>query len=163
VADGELELRLQVCERRAQLVARVRYEAPLPLECRLEARKHLVQRLAEPRDLVTAGRSRKPASGLRGRDGLGLGAHRVHGAKRRRRERIAERRCEDERDRPDDGEQDQERASGLVTVFERGSDDHYGRARVAGDRAREDARTAGDTRDVSELGANAAACPRLRE
>ena len=61
-AQRELELRPQQGERRAQLVARVPDEAPLALEAGIEPLQHLVERLAEPVDLVA--RLREGRAGL---------------------------------------------------------------------------------------------------
>ena len=60
----ELELGPEQRERRPQLVARIRDESPLARERGLEPAEHLVQRLAEPRDLVVRGRHRQPLTRL---------------------------------------------------------------------------------------------------
>ena len=64
----ELELGLEERQRRSQLVARVGDEPALARERRLEPREHLVQRLAEPPDLVVGLRERQPPALARRRD-----------------------------------------------------------------------------------------------
>ena len=58
----ELELGAQQRERSAQLVACVRDEAALAREGSLQPAEHLVQRLAEPPELVARRRDGQPAA-----------------------------------------------------------------------------------------------------
>ena len=92
VAHRRLELGLDDGERRAQLVARVGQEAPLALERGLEARQHLVQRLAEAADLVVRLGQRKALGAAAQRDLPGPPAHRLERrARSRSRTRAARR------------------------------------------------------------------------
>jgi hypothetical protein len=99
---GDLELGTEERERRAKLVARVRDEATLAREPRLEAVEHRVQRLAEAANLVLGLGNGQPLVRSLGRD-LGRSApHRVDGSKRRRRESVPGERGEEEGERADD-------------------------------------------------------------
>ena len=81
-AKGELELRLEQRERRAQFVARVVDEAALVLDCGLEAREHFVQRLREAGELVPAARLGQSCSRRRRADRCGPSAHGLDGPQR---------------------------------------------------------------------------------
>ena len=75
--ERDLELAAQDRQRRAQLVAGVRGERPLGLQRPLEPRQHLVQRVAEPVDLVVRPRYGQPlrrASGRRSATRAGASA-----------------------------------------------------------------------------------------
>jgi hypothetical protein len=50
--ERQLDFRLEVCERRSELMTRVRDEASFALQRGLETRKHLVERVAQPGNLV---------------------------------------------------------------------------------------------------------------
>ena len=88
LAERQLELRPQERQRRAQLVARARHEAALALGRALEPVEHLVQRVAELSELVTALRHGKPAAASQPRDLRGLRAHRAHRPQRRGRDPV---------------------------------------------------------------------------
>ena len=88
----QLQLGLEDAERRAQLVARVGDEAPLAHERRLEAVEHLVQGLAQARDLVAARRAAaaaRPARTARSPPPGGASPPPAAGPPRRRRSRRA--------------------------------------------------------------------------
>ncbi len=118
----QVELRPQQRERRPQLVARVGDEAALVLDGGLDPRQHLVQRPAEPGDLVLAGRHGQPAPGRLGGDPGGLAAHLVDRPERGAGEPPAGERGEQERDRARDEELGQETRDGLVLRLERRRD-----------------------------------------
>ena len=117
-AQRELELGLEHGERRPQLVARIGDEAPLALDRSLEPSEHLVQRLAEPRDLVARGRQRETPPQLRPRDRRGLGTHRLDGPQRRCGEQVAAERDEEQHDRRHDEQLADERIQRLVAILE---------------------------------------------
>ena len=92
-AQRSLELGLDDRDRGAQLVAGVGDEAALALEGAAEAIEHLVQRLAEPADLVAGGGQREPLVRAAQRDLLArAGASPRRAAARRRRARSRARR-----------------------------------------------------------------------
>ena len=91
-AQRALQLGLDHRHRRTQLVARVRDEAALALERAPQAVEHLVERLAEPADLVVGGGQRQPVVRVGERNLLGSPAHRLDRAQprgRRARSRAA--------------------------------------------------------------------------
>src|SRR5205807_349146 len=67
VVEREVELGAKQRERRPQLVPGLGDEAALALERGLEPSEHLVERLAEPLELVPRARHRQPLSGAVGR------------------------------------------------------------------------------------------------
>ena len=102
VPQGKLELGAQQCERRAQLVARIRDEGALAQERRLEAGEHLVERLSQPLDLVAGLRHRQALAGPLRRDDGGAASHRLHRPQREPGQGVARERGQDQRDRPGD-------------------------------------------------------------
>ena len=122
-ARRQLELGLEERERRAELVTRVSNERPLALEGRSESIEHLVQRLAEPVDLVSRGRQRQAALGLGGRDRLRLRAHGFDRPQRGAGDEVADDRRRDERERKRDDKLCQQRGQCLVTILEELADD----------------------------------------
>jgi hypothetical protein len=119
------KLGLKERKQRAQLVARVGNEAPLPLERAFESPEHRVQRLSEASDLVARARQRQPPTRLGTGDHGRLGAHRLNWAKGGRRQGIAEQRGDEERDRPDQKQLGEEARQRLVPVLERCTDDDH--------------------------------------
>ena len=105
-------------------MARVGDEAPLAREPGLEPREHLVQRAGEAGDLVVGGRDGQTSAGRRRGDLLRLSAHRLDGPQRRGRERVAQKRSEQEGDRAADQQLVPQPFERLVAVAERGADDH---------------------------------------
>ena len=82
-AQRALELGLDHRHGRAQLVAGVGDELALAVEGPPQAIEHVVERLAEPADLVVSGGQRQPLAVVRQRDLGRPPAHRLHGARAR--------------------------------------------------------------------------------
>jgi hypothetical protein len=149
VVEREVELRSEEGERRAQLVPGLGDEAALPLEGRLEPGEHLVERLAEPVQLVPRPREGQPLPGPVGGDLGGAAAHRLDRAQAGSREHVAETRGEQERDRAGDEELGAQVAERLGTVLAGRADDEHAPV----DRHREQPRRlveAGNGRHVDE-------------
>ena len=105
-------------------MARVCDESPLARERGLEAAQHLVQRLAEPRNLVVGRRYRQALTGRGGRD-LGRSApHRLDRTQGRAREEIPSERSQNEHDRAADEQLTAKRLERVVAVLEPCADNH---------------------------------------
>ena len=122
-AQRQLELGAEGSERRPQLVARVRDEAPLSRQPLLQPTEHLVQGLSEPPDLVVGRRQRKPLVGALARDLGRLPPHRLDRPERGAGEEVATDRGQEQRQRPDHDELREEPVERLLPVLERRPDD----------------------------------------
>ena len=123
-AQRSLELGLDHRHRGAQLMAGVRHEAAFAIERAAEAVEHLVQRLAEPADLVAGRRQRQPLVGAAQRDVARAPAHRLDGPEPGRGERIAEHGREEDGDGTTQREGANEVGQRVVAVLQRLADDH---------------------------------------
>jgi hypothetical protein len=104
-------------------VARVGDEAPLAREPGLEPPEHVVERLAEPVDLVAGTRKRKTPAGRVARDVLRSAPHRLDRMQRRAGEEVAGCGGEQERERPGDEELLKKSFERLFAILERSADD----------------------------------------
>ena len=135
-AQRALQLGLDHRDRRAQLVAGVGDEAPLAVVGAAQPVEHLVERLAEPADLVARGGERERLRGRLERDAGGAGAHPLDRPQARRRERVAEQRHDERRDRRAERERARQRRERLVAVVERLAHDDHRRAVALGEQPR---------------------------
>ena len=102
LVERELDLGAQQRERRAQLVAGVRNEAPFALERGPESREQVVERVAEAGELVARRGDWQPLVEVRFGERRGLCAHTLDRAEGAGGERVADQRNEQERDRAAD-------------------------------------------------------------
>ncbi len=130
----QLQLGLENAERRAQLVARVRGEAPLAQGRRLEAVQQLVQGLAQACDLVARIRHGQALANLGRRDRRRPAAHRLHRPQGSRGHAVAGKRRQHQGHQPAGSEQHGERAQGVVALAERGAHHHDPPSRRRGHR-----------------------------
>ena len=114
-----LHLGEQHRQRRAELVARLREQPPLPRQRLVQAPQQRVQRVAERLDLVVRRRHRQPLGGVALGDLLGTRAHALDRAERGARDLVAGVRGEDQGERADDEEQLGEPVERLVAPVER--------------------------------------------
>ncbi len=126
-AQRHLELRLQHGQRRAQLVAGVRDEPALALDRRLEPVEQLVERLAEPVELVAGVRQRQPLGQVAVGDAGGAGAHALDRPQRRARDLIAGVAREQQRAGERDRQQQREPPQLRRAAVERLPDDRHER------------------------------------
>ena len=118
----QLQLGPQDPERGAQLMAGVGRELPLAGEGGLEPVEHLVQRPAQPGDLVAGRRDGQALVGPRGRDARRPAAHRLDRPQRGGGDAPARDRGQHERHGPPAREQRAERPQRVVALPERGPD-----------------------------------------
>src|SRR5204862_6484552 len=97
VTERELELGPQERQRRPELVTGVGDEVAFSLEALLEPPPHLVQRRAEPLELVPCLRHRQPFAGGLRRDLRRAATDRLHRPEREPGEEVADERREQER------------------------------------------------------------------
>ena len=119
----KLELGAKHRERRPELVAGVGDEVALAVDRGLEPVEHLVQRLAEPFELVPGRRNGKPLTGGVGGDGRRPPAHRLHLLQRQTGEEVAREGSEDQRNRSRDQQLVTEAGEGLCPVLASRTDD----------------------------------------
>ena len=115
-------------------------EAALALERSLEPGEHLVERLAEPLELVTRARHRQPLSGAVGRDLRRPSTHRLDRSEAGSGEHVAEAGRQQKRDRARKQELGPQAAERLGAVLARRSHDEDGTRASEDDRRREQAR-----------------------
>ena len=132
----QLDVRAQTRQRRPQLVRRVRDELPLRAERPLERCQHLVEGLAEPRELV-ATRGLHPSRRVSGRrDALGGVDQPAHRRGRRARDEESERGRERDTGERDEHEQEPQSRQHRIHLVQRPGDL---KCEPAGQRGREDA------------------------
>ena len=117
-----LQLGLDHRQRRAQLVARVGHELPLAVERATQPAEHLVERLAEPADLVVGLGKGQGFVGAGQGHLLRAAPHRLDGPQRRGGQHVAQQRSEQDRHGPADRERRDEVGERLVAVLERLAD-----------------------------------------
>jgi hypothetical protein len=127
LSRGQLELRLEDGERRAELVARIGHERPLAVEGPLEPPEHVVQGEAEAAKLVLGRRQRQALAGLRPGDG---GRPAPHGLNRREGpggDGVAGEAREQEPQRSADAEGAAQGLERSLTLLEQDTDHHNAR------------------------------------
>ena len=128
-AQRQLELSAQDRQRRAQLVAGVGDERALAQQRGLQAAEHLVERVAEARDLVVRGRHGEPAAGLAGGQRRGPAAHPLDRPQRGGGHGVAGERGDQQRERAADGQQRVQALERPAALLERLADDDHDRRR----------------------------------
>ena len=123
-------------------MARVGHEAPLAGQALLEPAEHVVERLAEPVDLITRAREREAPAGRVPRDLGGLTAHRLDRPQGGRRKEIAGAGRKEQGEWADDEQLGEQLVERLVAVLERRADHerrgHEQAHRLAADFTREE-------------------------
>ena len=118
-SERELELRLQVRERGAQLMTGIGDEPTFSVDGGADSVEHVVEGLRQPRELVPGFRNGQSAAEVVGRDRGGPRPHDVHGAQGEAGHDPAHPGRERDRGGASDGEHQGESGERLATVLQR--------------------------------------------